>query len=83
MSELAIFIVEGYFDVRTMLIGMLLSAFVFSDQQYDPHNDEWVTVSPDTEYENKYNPHTDEWSLEAAESEIEYNPHTDEWEYQR
>ena len=76
MSELCIFLVS-------MFVSMLVSEFVFSEQQYDPHNNEWFTVSPDTEYENRYNPHTDEWSLEAAESEIEYNPHTDEWEYER
>ena len=63
--------------------GMLLSAFVFSEQQYDPYNDKWVTISPNSEYENKYNPYTDEWSLEAEESEIEYNPYTDQWDYQK
>tara|TARA_R100001143_G_C3329267_1_gene118645 strand:+ start:353 stop:571 length:219 start_codon:yes stop_codon:yes gene_type:complete len=70
-------------DIAFFVITLLLFTPIFADQQYDPHNDEWVTVSPDTEYENKYNPHTDEWSLEAADSEIEYNPHTDAWEYQR
>ena len=63
--------------------GMLFSAFVFSEQQYDPYNDEWVTISPNSEYENKYDPYNHEWSLEAEESEIEYNPYTDEWDYQK
>ena len=63
--------------------GMLFSAFVFSEQQYDPYNDEWVTISPNSEYENKYDPYNDEWSLEAKESEIEYNPYTDQWDYQK
>ena len=63
--------------------GMLFSAFVFSEQQYDPYNDEWVTISPNSEYENKYDPYNDEWSLEAEESEIEYNPYTDQWDYQK
>ena len=63
--------------------GMLFSAFVFSEQQYHPYNDEWVTISPNSEYENKYDPYNDEWSLEAEESEIEYNPYTDQWDYQK
>ena len=63
--------------------GMLFQAFVFSEQQYDPYNDEWVTISPNSEYENKYDPYNDEWSLEAEESEIEYNPYTDQWDYQK
>ena len=59
MSELGIFLVS-------MFVSMLVSEFVFSEQQYDPHNDEYVTVSPDTEYEyeNKYNPHTDEFEYQ-------------------